>query len=229
MKNNEEVIKDFGSWNVPTSWSDITLKKYEEIERYYEGKDEKFDVRDVLNILTDKTEDEINALPAEFLDTILTHLIFLTLTPEVGEPTNKIVIDGETYRINIENKLKVGEYVAVDAAIKGDKHNYAAILAILCRKEEEKYDSYFENEVLEERIKLFEKQPVINILPLINFFIKCFIISQMPSQLSLKIEEAISHTRSSIENSHKNGEISKRCMKSAIRKLQKLEKSIKCI
>lgn len=229
MKNNEEVIKDFGSWNVPTSWNEITLKKYQEVERFYENKEDNFNVIDVLDILIDKDRDEINALPAEFLDTILTHLIFITTTPEVGEPTNKIVIDGETYRINIENKLKVGEYVAVDTAIKGDKHNYAAILAILCRKEEEKYDSYFENEVLEERIKLFEKQPVINILPLINFFINCFIISQIPSQLSLKIEEAINHTRNSIENSHKNGEISKRCMKSAIRKLQKLEKSIKCI
>ena len=28
---------------------------------------------------------------------LLEHLIFITTTPDVGEPTNKIIIDGEVY------------------------------------------------------------------------------------------------------------------------------------
>lgn len=226
---DKEIIKDFGEWKVPSKWDDITLKVYQEIEKYYKDKDEKFDVRDVLHILTNKTDDEINELPAEFLDTILTHLIFLTTTPDVGEATNKIVIDGETYTANVSEKLKVGEYIAVDTLVKDDAHNYAAILAILFRKEGEKYDSHFENEVLEDRIKMFEEQPVVNVLPLVNFFINCYITLQTPILLSSRIEEAISLTRSNIESLHKSGEISKRSMKSAMKKLKKLEKSINSI
>ena len=227
MKNNDEVIKDFGSWNVPTSWNDITLKIYEEIERYYEGKDEKFDVRDVLNILTDKTEDEINALPAEFLDVILTHLIFLTLTPEVGEPTNKIVIDGEEYSVNIMEKLKLGEYVAIDNILKVDKHDYASMLAILCRKKDEIYDSKFEAEEFEKRKEMFEKQPVINILPIISFFLNLYIASKRFSHLYSLVEEGINLNQQNIKNSEKIGVSKKLSLNWQMRKLKKSLKSIK--
>jgi len=226
---DKEIIKDFGEWNCPTKWDDITLKVYQEINRYYKDKDKGFDVRDVLHILTNRSEDEINDLPADFLDIILTHLAFLVTTPEVGEATNKIEIDGEEYIANVAEKLKVGEYVAIDTLIKDDANNYAAMLAILFRKKDEKYNSYFENEVLEGRIKMFESQPITRILPLIHFFINCYIILETPILLSTKVEEAISLTRSNIENLHKDGEISKHCMKSAMKKLKKLEKSIKCI
>ena len=227
MKNNEEVIKDFGSWNVPTSWNDITLKKYEEIERYYEGKDEKFDVRDVLNIFTDKTEDEINALPAEFLDTILTHLIFLTTTPEVQEQTNKIVIDGEEYSVNIMEKLKLGEYVAIDNILKADKHDYASILAVLCRKQGEIYDSKFEAEVFDKRKEMYEKQPVTNILPIISFFLNLYIASKRFSHLYSLVEEGINLTQQNIKNSELIGVSKKLSLNWQMRKLKKSLKSIK--
>ena len=227
MKEKEEIIKDFGSWTIPVSWSDITLKKYEEIERYYEGKDEKFDVRDVLNILTGKGEDEINALPAEFLDTILTHLIFLTTTPEVGEPTNKIEIDGEEYSINVMEKLKLGEYVAIDNVIKADKHDYASILAILCRKKDEIYDSKFEAEVFEKRKEMYEKQPVMNILPIISFFLDLYIMSERFSHLYSLAEEGINLIQQNIKNSEKIGVFKKLSLNSQMRKLKKSLRSIK--
>lgn len=225
--DNETI--DYGKWTVPTRWEEVTLKQFQDIERYYEDKDKKFDVREVLHIFTDHTQDEINALPVDFLEEIMTHLIFLQTKPEDKEPSNKIMIDGEQYTIHTENKLRTGEYIASDTAMKGDRHNYAAILAILCRKDGEIYDSHFENEVLEERIKLWEKQPVVNILPLIGFFMECYIVLQMPTQLYSKVEEALDLTRKDIETLQKNGEISKRCMKSQMKKLKKLEKYINSI
>ena len=225
--NNEDIIKDYGKWNVPTKWEDISLKKYQEIERYYEGKDEKFDVRDVLNILTDKSEDEINSLPAEFLDTILTHLIFLTTTPEVGEPSNKIKIDGEEYIINIMEKLKLGEYVAVDTVLKNDKHDYASILAILCRKNGEIYDSTFEAEVFEKRKEMFEKQPVTHILPIISFFLDLYIASERLSHLYSVVEEGIDLIQQNIENLEKIGVFKKLSLNWRMKKLKKSLRSIK--
>ena len=140
-----------------------------------------------------------------------------------------IEIDGERYTVHTENQLKTGEYVASDTLLKGDKHNYSGLLAILCRKEGELYDSKFEAEVLEDRIKLFEKQPITKILCIIGFFLQLYITSMTPTLLSSKVREAIDLTRKDIETSAKNGEVSKRSMRSAIRKLRKLEKSINSI
>ena len=226
----ENNVIDYGKWIVPTSWNQITLKQYQEIEAFYDNAENKsFDVREVIHILCNKTIDEVNALPVEFLDDIMEKMSFLQTKVTEQEPTNTLTINGEKYVVNIQNKLKVGEYVAVDSIIKDDKHNYAAMLAILCRKEGELYDSKFENEVLEDRVHLWEQQPITDVLRVISFFLQCYMISATPILLSSKIKEAIDHTRKDIETSHKNGEISKRSMKSAMKKLRKLEKSIKII
>lgn len=222
-------IIDYGEWTVPTSWDDITLKTYQEIERYYEDKDKDFDLREVIHIITNHTIDEVNALPVEFLDNIMEKMAFLQESPSNEKPTNSVEIDGEVYTVHTENKLKVGEYIAADTAMKGDKHNYAALMAILCRKDDEIYDSKFENEVLDDRIKMWEKQPVTKILPVVGFFLNLYIILQMPILLSSKVMEAIGLTRKDIETLQKNGAISKRSMKSAMKKLKKLEKSISTI
>lgn len=224
----EEII-DYGKWVVPTKWEDVTLKQFQEIERFYEDKDKDFDVREVLHIFTNKGIDEINALPLEFLEEIMRNLLFLKERPEEKKPTNSVTINGERYAVQIENKLKVGEYVATDTALKGDKHNYAAILAILCRKDGELYDSKFENEVLEDRIKMWEGVPVTDVLPIIGFFLQLYITLQMPTLLSSKAVEAIDLTRKDLETLRANGGISKRYMKSQMKKLRKLEKSINSI
>ena len=220
---------DYGKWTIPNGWNELTLKQYQEIERYYSDKDKKFDVRDVLELFTDHSKADIDQLPIEFVERILGNLNWLFKAPDWGEPKNYTEINGEKYVVNIQDKLKVGEFIATDAAMKADKHNYAAILAILCRKEGELYDSKFENEVLDKRIEMWENVPVTKVMPIISFFMQCFMILQMPSQLSLEVREAINHTRNNIETLHQDGALSKRSMKSAMKKLKKLEKSISSI
>lgn len=223
---DKEIIKDFGEITVPTSWDEVTLEQYQKIEQFYEDKDRNFNVLDVIDIFIDRDKDYIMSLPSEFLEIILDKLTFLYELPEKKKPSNKITIDGEDYVINFQNKLKVGEYVASNALLKADKHNYAGLLAILCRKDGEIYDSMFENEILEDRVKLFQKQPITKILPLIGFFLSCFTMLQIPSQLSFQVREGISHIVSNIETLQRNGEISKRSMKRLTKKLQKLQESI---
>ena len=226
----KDIIKDFGKWDVPSKWDDVTLKIYQDIERYYADKEDKqFDVRDVLHILTNRSIDEINELPSDFLDTILTHLLFLVTTPDVGEPSNKIKIDGEEYIINVMEKLKLGEYVAVDNVIKADKSDYASIFAILCRKDGEKYDSTFEAETFEKRKEMFEKQPVTKILPLIGFFLNLYIISEKHSLLFSLVEEGINLTQQNIESLENLGVSKRLSLNWQMRKLKKSLKSIKRI
>ena len=223
-----EDIIDLGSITVPDSWEKVTLKQFQEIERYYSDKDATFNVIDVLDILIDKDKDYIMSLPAEFLDIILSKLSFLSVQPEIDDnPTNKIVIDGVEYHIDIQSKLKTGEYVAVDTVMKADKHNLAAVLAILCRKDGELYDSKFENEILDDRVKLFEQQPMVHIFPLLSFFLSCYIASGTLSQSYSKVEEALSLTQMHIDSLEKIGVFKKLYLNWRMKKLRKSLKSIK--
>ena len=225
----DENVIDLGKWVVPSGWDELTLKQFQDIERFYADKDKDFDVREVLELFTDHSRDEVAQLPIELTKRLLEALKWLHEAPEWGEPKAYIELDGVRYQVNVQNKLKTGEFIAVDSVLKSDSHNYAALLAILCRKQGELYDSKYENEVLSDRIKMWEKVPVVKVMPIITFFLQCYIVSEKTTQLSLMAEEAISLTRNDIETLHRNGALSKRSMKSAMKKLRKLEKSIKHI
>ena len=226
------VEKDFGEWKVPQSWDDLTLGKFQELERLYDGDDDKerkFDVRDVLDLMTDRTKDEINELPIEFTDSLLRKMYWLHEQPDFGKPSNKVTIDGVQYTVHNENEMKFGEYVALDTALKGDKHNYAAMLAILCRKEGEIFDAKFENEILPSRIEFWKNVSVMKVMPIVSFFLELSSMSLQVSQLSSEIQEGINHILKHIETSKQNGVFSALYTKWQVRKLKKLQKSIKNI
>lgn len=226
------VEKDFGEWKVPSSWDDLTLGKFQELERLYDGEDgneRKFDVRDVLDLMTDRTKDEINELPIEFTDMLLRKMYWLHEQPQFGKPSNKITVDGVQYTVHNENEMKFGEYVALDTALKGDKHNYAAMLAILCRKDGEIFDAKFENEILPSRIEFWKNVSVMKVMPIVSFFLELSSMSLQVSQLSLEIQEGINHILKHIETSKQNGVFSALFTKWQTRKLKKLQKSIKNI
>lgn len=224
---DEKNIVDFGEWIVPNDWSQITLKKFQAIQDYYEGitGDTHFDIRQVLHILCDKTIDEVNQLPSEFLDMILEKLTFLQEQPKQDEPRNYININGEKYSIHFENQLKTGEYIAADTVLKNDKNNIALLLAILCRKDDEIYDSKFENEIVPQRQKMFEEQKVMDVMPIAAFFLTLYGQSVMLSQLFMAVEDALNNTRSSIESSEKLTVFRKLYLKWQITQLQKSLKS----
>lgn len=226
------VEKDFGEWKVPSSWDDLTLGKFQELERLYDtedGNERKFDVRDVLDLMTDRTKDEINELPIEFTDSLLRKMYWLHEQPDFGKPSNKITVDGVQYTVHNENEMKFGEYVALDTALKGDKHNYAAMLAILCRKDGEIFDAKFENEILPSRIEFWKNVSVMKVMPIVSFFLELSSMSLQVSQLSLEVQEGINHILKHIETSKRNGVFSALYTKWQVRKLKKLQKSIKNI
>ena len=225
------VEKDFGEWKVPQSWDELTLGKFQELERFYDGdeNERKFDVRDVLDLMTDRTKDEINELPIEFTDSLLRKMYWLHEQPDFGKPSNKVIIDGVQYTVHNENEMKFGEYVALDTALKGDKHNYAAMLAILCRKDGEIFDSKFENEILPSRIEFWKNVSVMKVMPIVSFFLELSSMSLQVSQLSSQVKEGINHILKHIETSKQNGVFSALYTKWQMRKLKKLQKSIKNI
>ena len=226
--DNENVI-DFGSWTTPKSWDEITLKQFQEIEKYYSDKDKNFDVREVLDIFTDHTRDEIDQLPIDFVDKLLNELTFLKEQPKYGDASASIEIDGEKYSINVMEKLKTGEFVAIDTILKNDPHDYISIFAVLCRKQGELYDSKFEAELFEERQKLFAKQPIMKIMPLISFFLSLYIVRKTHSQLYSEVEEGLNLIQQNIDNSENLGVFKRHSLNSQMKKLRKLLKSNKSI
>jgi hypothetical protein len=225
---NENII-DYGEWNLPSGWNELTLKQFEDIQRYYGDKEKSFDARDVLEVFTAHSKDEIDQLPIEFVERLLGALKWLSEPPKYGEPTPSLVIDGVRYTVNVQEKLKTGEYIAVDTLLKDDKYNYAALLAILCRKEGEIYDSKYENEVLPARIAFWEKQPMLECMRIASFFLNLWLIFGQRTQLSSQVMEALDLEREHILSLRKSGALSILSTKCAMRKLRKLEKSIKSI
>lgn len=219
--DNENVI-DFGKWTVPTSWEELTLKQFQEIEKYYSNKDKDFDIREVLHIFTNKTEDEINALPIVFTNELMNKLMFLKDKPKDYEPSNFIEIDGVRYGINIMEKLKTGEFVAIDTILKNDPHDYISIFAVLCRKDGEIFDSKFEAEEFGKRVELMGKQPAIKMLPLIAFFFNLYVVRKTHSLLYSEVEEGLNHIQQSINNSESLGVFKRRSLNSQMKKLRKL-------
>ena len=229
----DENIIDLGEVFVPESWEDVTLKQFIEIQKIYEEHNvedsSQVTFKDLLHILINKDIDFINQLPIEFVDKIIAKLDFLQEPLKCDQPTNSITIGNEKYTVHTENQLKTGEYIAAETSIKADKNNFAAILAILCRKEGELYDSKFENEVLPDRIAMFEQVSVVKVLPIVNFFLNLWIFSRQNFQLCIVAQEALDLCQKDIETSAKNGEISKLSTKLLMRKLKKLRQSIKSI
>ena len=215
---------DYGEIKVPTSWDEVTVKKYIELSRLYDNEN-KPELIDMIPILIDRDRDYVMSLPTEFLSIILDKLTFLTKDID-AEPTNEIKINDGTYIINYQEKLRVGEYLAADTLLKEDDKDIAKLLAILCRKKDEVYDTDFTTNVLNDRIKLFEEQPITKVIPLFFFMLTLYATLQSPITLSLNIRENISHIRQNIESLRKDGELGTLTFKYVMRKLRKYEKTI---
>ena len=227
-KKKEENIYDFKKWNVPTRWDEINLKTWSKIQQLY-TENENEALIELISILCNKKRSEVQELPTSFLEIILTHLQFLyTPIPKV-EPKPYIEINNERYEINIMEKMRTGEYIDINTILKDDKYSYATILAILCRKKGEMYNDTYIAEKLNDRIKMFENLPITEVLPIITFFLNCYLLSEVTTQLYTTIEDGVKDIRKNIQILHQNGEVSKRSMKSVEKTLRNLEKRLKSL
>ena len=215
---------NFGEWNLPTSWDKVTLRQLMDIEKMQsEGS---IDPSGVIAVLSGHDIDEVNALPIQFVEKMVENLDYLKEMPDV-KPSAMIEIGDETYQVEVKEKMSFGEFVAVQTALDADQHCYSTILAILCRKPGEKYTSDFENQVLPERIKIFENASCIEALKVVGFFLTVYQLRYvMPSQLSSLKEAALSLTQENIESLRRSGRGSRLLTSLQTRKLKRLRKYI---
>lgn len=229
-KKEVEVVKNYGSINVPTSWEQITLKTFTNLMRKQEEKGEgaELSIVDIMAVLTNTDRSFIYSLPSDFVDTIMAHLLFLN-EPLKEEPKAEVEINGETYKINYMEKLKFGEYTDANTIMANDKFDYASLLAILCRKEGEKYDDDYIAEYMEKRTEMWNNQPITKVYPLVCFFLTLSALSGQHLQPYLtNVEQAINQSLTLIEDSLKDGAVKKFSL-NYVKARWKLRKLRKCM
>lgn len=213
---------------IPTSWDEINLNQFVKLQSLY-ANENKPSFNEIISVLTNIELNELNEYPYFIIEKLMDKLDYLSqeITDKVS---NKIEINGETYQINYLEHLKFGEYVDVNTVIDGDKNNFKAILAILCRKEGEIYNDDFIALELNKRMDMFDMQPITKVYPLINFFLLSLQVSESNMKQYLEnLKDLANHTVQHYINSLKSGLGRKRFLNWRMRKLQKLKKSLECI
>lgn len=228
-KKETIVVKDYGNITVPTSWDDITLRQFVNLMKLQEaeGKDE-LSIVDIMAVLTGTDKKYIYSLPSDFANTIMAHLLFLN-EPLKEEPKAEVEINGDVYKINYMEKLKFGEYTDANTIMANDKFDYGSLLAILCRKEGEKYDDDFIADHIEKRTEMWNNQPITKVYPLVCFFLTLSALSgQHLQHYMTDAEQAINQSLTHIEDSLKDGAVKKFSL-SYVKARLKLKKLRKCM
>lgn len=212
--------------NVPRSWNEISLKKFQELTKLYEDDNTPSDI-ELISFFCNVDESYVKDAPIAVINEVMNYMNFIN-TPISEATDNKIVIGNEQYQINTQDDLKFGEYVDIQTVLQNDKNNLAAMLAILCRKEDEDYDDEYIATTLPKRIKMFESLPVTDVYPLVNFFAQCLLTSAITTQ-QFSLQKLVSQQAELIEHSLKNGAGKRHSLvsrKMILRKLKKYKKAI---
>lgn len=216
--NTTEQIIDLGSITVPTSWREVTLEQFTkiaELDNDDASADAEERLQQIISILTNKDIDFIRELPYDYIEMIMYHLSFLDEQPATDSNKateassavkSSITINGTTYTINTNEKLKWGEYSDVNMVLKNSPYDYSSILGILARKDGEEYNLKYQNEVLPGRIEWWKRQSIEECMPLIGFFLTSLKQSIVLSHISSMLEEELNNTRNSTIALMKSGE-----------------------
>ena len=223
---------NLGEYHVAEKWEDVTLLQWQNYVRNASSKeDNSVDIISTLETFSDIPRSVINQMPTDLFESVIGRLKWIKETPD-QTPSQSVEINGETYMINVMEKLKVKEYLDLNTVIENDKFNYAMIFAILCRKQGEEYDEEFIADKLPDRLEMFEQMNCVDGMKLIAFFLTCYIASETRSRNCLvaqAIKEDAQKLVKSIRSSLKPGIFTTVLHLREIFKLRRLEKSLEKI
>ena len=179
---------NLGQYHVAESWEDVTLLQWQNyIRKASESEDNSVDIITTLETFSDIPRSVINQMPTDLFEMVVERLKWIKETPD-QTPSQSVEIDGDTYTINIMEKLKVKEYLDLSTVIENDKFNYAMIFSILCRKPGEEYDDEFIADKLPDRLEMFEQMNCVDGMKLISFFLICWVELETRSRNCLVVQ-----------------------------------------
>lgn len=221
-----------GKYKVAEKWEDVTLLQWQNyVRQASESEDNSVNIIGTLEAFSDIPRSVINQMPTDLFESVISRLKWITEQPD-QTPSQSVEISGDTYTINVMEKLKVKEYLDLNTVIENDKFNYSMIFAILCRKQGEEYDEEFIADKLPDRLEMFEQMNCVDGMKLIAFFLTCWVELETRSRNSLvvqAIKEDAQKLAKSIRSSLKPMDYITPSRVRQILTLRKLEKSIKNI
>ena len=191
-------------YNVPESWDDVTLGQYEKWFDYVA--DSKMKEVELVSLISTIPFDLLSTLPLSFYTEVL-NMVSFAFAGNDFKPSNKIVIDD-----------------AVEATFEeeGNDSRLSEILAIVCLKKGEKYDS----KILKERKKLFQDLKMNEVFPLLAFFLQLRKNLLMITTFYSKVVEQANQFASLIRTSAENGDGIRLLPKLQMMKYRSLMKSL---
>ena len=223
---------NLGQYHVAESWEDVTLLQWQNYVRNASSKeDNSVDIISTLETFSDIPRSIINQMPTDLFESVIGRLKWITEQPD-QTPSQSVEINGETYMINVMEKLKVKEYLDLNTVIENDKFNYSMIFAILCRKQGEEYDEEFIADKLPDRLEMFEQMNCVDGMKLIAFFLTCWVELETRSRNSLVVQTIKEDAQKLVKSIRSSLKPMDYIIPSRVRQiltLRKLEKSIKNI
>ena len=221
-----------GKYKVAEKWEDVTLLQWQNYVRNASSKeDNSVDIISTLETFSDIPRNVINQMPTDLFESVIGRLKWITEQPD-QTPSQSVEINGETYMINVMEKLKVKEYLDLNTVIENDKFNYSMIFAILCRKQGEEYDEEFIADKLPDRLEMFEQMNCVDGMKLIAFFLTCWVELETRSRNSLVVQAIKEDAQKLVKSIRSSLKPMDYIIPSRVRQiltLRKLEKSIKNI
>ena len=221
-----------GKYKVAEKWEDVTLLQWQNYVRNASSKeDNSVDIISTLETFSDIPRSIINQIPTDLFESVIGRLKWIKETPD-QTPSQSVEINGETYMINVMEKLKVKEYLDLNTVIENDKFNYSMIFAILCRKQGEEYDEEFIADKLPDRLEMFEQMNCVDGMKLIAFFLTCWVELETRSRNSLVVQAIKEDAQKLVKSIRSSLKPMDYIIPSRVRQiltLRKLEKSIKNI
>lgn len=160
------IIKiDSIQYQVPECWEDVQLADY---ERWFDfTADSKQKEVELISLISHIPLDTLSNLPLSFYTEVMEMVDFAFAGNEY-KPSNQILIDGEVYSIATKDELTLAQYVDVEATFEEEDNDskLSEILAIVCLKRNERYDS----KMLKEKKKMFQDLNMNQVFPLLAFF-----------------------------------------------------------
>lgn len=189
------------TYNVPEGWNDITLGEYEKWFDFVA--DSKMKQIELVSLISTIPFDLLSTLPLSFYTEVLNMVSFVFAGNDF-KPSNKIMIDDEVYSVSTKDELILAQYVDVEATFEedGNESRLSEILAIVCLKKGEKYDS----KILKERKKLFQGLKMNEVFPLLAFFLQLRKNLQTITTFYSKVVQEINQYADLIRSSAENGD-----------------------
>lgn len=221
---------DLGKYKLCTNWEDVKLKQWSDYLRLTSEQGE-VDILTTLECFSDIPREVIYQIPSDLFEKVIQKMKFLNEEPNI-ESSNIVLHNGNTYHINVMEKLRVKEYLDLNTILENDKYNYPVIFAILCRLDNEEYNEEYIADILEKRVQMWEDVPVTKALPLISFFLHLWNEYAQHTQSCLMVKhlksELIEYVKN-VKNSLKLGDYIIPSRVRQIMTLRKLEKYLKNI